>query len=76
MNDLQMGDQIVDHQSRGEMTQVEALGPEGVEWSGEENEVLMNWIDKTNVRVDLGCDYRRLEVRTDVLGDAKRARLV
>ena len=47
MNDLQMGDQIVDHQSRGEMSQVEALGPEGVEWSGEENEVLMNWIDKT-----------------------------
>ena len=87
-----LGDQIVDHLSKGEMTQVEALWPEGVEWSGEESEVLKTWIDRPRVMVDLGrklleelsndlvvhvgCDYRRLDVRTDVLGDAKRARLV
>ena len=54
--------------------------------------MLKTWIDRPRVMVDLGrklleelsndlvvhvgCDYRGLDVRTDVHGDAKRARLV
>ena len=54
--------------------------------------MLKTWIERPRVMVDLGrklleemrndlvvhvgCDYRRLNVRTDVLGDAKRARVV
>ena len=71
---------------------MEALGPEGVEWSGEESEVLKTWIGKPKVMVDLGrrlleelsnelvvhvgSDYRRMDVRTDGQRHAKRARLV
>ena len=88
-----LGDQIVDHLSKGEMTQVEALWPEGMEWSGEESRVLKTWIERPRVMIDLGrklleemrndlvvhvgCDYRKLNVRTEeVLGAAKKARVV
>ena len=49
-----LGDQIVDHLSKGEMTQVKALWPEGVEWSGKESKVLTKWIEQPRVMVDLG----------------------
>ena len=91
MNDLQMGDQIVDHLSKGEMTKVEALWPEGVEWSGKESKVLTKWIEQPRVMVDLGRklleelsdelvvhvgrDYRGDDVRQGGQRDAKKARL-
>ena len=50
----ELGDQIVDHLSKGEMHQVEALWPEGVEWAGKPSNVLRTWIDQPRVMVDLG----------------------
>ena len=44
----------MDHLSKGEMPQVEALWPEGVEWSGKPSKVLNNWIEQPRVMVDLG----------------------
>ena len=49
-----LGDQIVDHLSKGEMPQVEALWPEGVEWSGKTSKVLNNWIEQPRVMIALG----------------------
>ena len=49
-----LGDQIVDHLSKGEMPQVEALWSEGVEWSRKTSKVLNNWIEQPRVMVDLG----------------------
>ena len=49
-----LGDQIVDHLNKAEMPQVEALWPEGVEWSGKTSKVLNNWIEQPRVMIDLG----------------------
>ena len=49
-----LGDQIVDHLSKGEMQQVEALWPEGVKWAGKPSNVLRNWIEQPRVMMDLG----------------------
>ena len=49
-----MGDQIVDHLSKGEMPQVEALWPEGVEWPGKTSKVMNNWIEQPRVMIALG----------------------
>ena len=86
-----LGDQIVDHLSKGEMTQVEAMWPEGVEWSGKASKVLSKWIEQPRVMVDLGRkllkelrdemvvhvgrDYRGDDRRQGGQRDAKKVRL-
>ena len=74
-----LGDQIVDHLSKGEMPQVEALWPEGVEWSGKTSKVLSSWIEQPRVMVDLGRkllnelrDELVVHVGRDYRGDDRR----
>ena len=74
-----LGDQIVDHLSKGEMPQVEALWPEGVEWSGKPSKVLNNWIEQPRVMVDLGrrllielSEELEVHVGRDYREDARR----
>ena len=55
----ELGDQIVDHLSKGESQQVESLWPEGVRWTGRPSNELRRWIEKPRVMLDLG---RRLLV--------------
>ena len=86
-----LGDQIVDHLSKVEMTQVKAMWPEGVEWSGKASKVLTKWIEQPRVMVDLGRkllkelrdelvvhmgrDYRGDDRRQGGQRDAKKVRL-
>ena len=87
----ELGDQIVDHLSKGESQQVESLWPEGVRWTGRPSNELRRWIEKPRVMLDLGRrllvelsetldvhigrNYREDIRRRESQSGAKRARL-
>jgi hypothetical protein len=56
----ELGDQIVDHLSKGESRQVGSIWPQGVKWTGRPSDELRKWIKRPRVMMDLG---RRLLIK-------------
>ena len=50
----ELGDQAADHLSKGEWKKVEAIWPEGVQWTGRPSRVLATWIERPRFILDLG----------------------
>ena len=67
----ELGDQIVDHLSKGESRQVESLWPQGVKWSGRPSNELRKWIERPRVMLDLG---RRLLIELSETLDVRVGR--